>query len=143
MTAKELYELSAKYLNGTATEEEKRLLHQWYMHGADDKQEIEINSIYANEAAMEAALYEKIRQSILDSVHSGLIAQQGSSNIVKQGQALSYQPTGNATAITYNTITTLKGRQYPNLVLADGSKIWLDAGSSIRFPVSFSGSERK
>jgi transmembrane sensor len=42
----------------------------------------------------------------------------------------------------YNTITTPRGRQYPNLVLADGSRVWLDAASSIRFPTSFTGRER-
>ena len=82
-------------------------------------------------------------QIVLDSVHNGLIAQQSNTNIIKKGPGLRYEPGGKATAVSYNTITTPKGRQYPNLILADGSKVWLDAGSSIRFPVSFSGGERR
>lgn len=41
----------------------------------------------------------------------------------------------------YNTISTPLSGQY-QLVLADGSKVWLNAGSSIRFPIAFSQTER-
>ena len=47
----------------------------------------------------------------------------------------------NATPV-YNTITTANGNQY-QLILSDGSRVWLNAASSIRFPTSFSGYERK
>lgn len=83
------------------------------------------------------------QQIILDSVHNGLITQQSNTNIIKKGFDLSYEPGGKATTVSYNTITTPKGRQYPNLILADGTKVWLDAGSSIHFPVSFSGVQRR
>src|SRR5699024_2837118 len=43
--------------------------------------------------------------------------------------------------IQYNTITTPKGGQY-KIILADGSKVWLNAASSMRFPVVFSGEKR-
>ena len=83
-------------------------------------------------------------QIVLDSAQNGLLAKQGNTAIIKQDNKLSYEATGStAVAITYNTITTPRGRQYPDLILADGSKVWLDAGSSIRFPTSFTGGERK
>jgi transmembrane sensor len=42
-----------------------------------------------------------------------------------------------------NTLTTSKGEQSPfALILADGSKVWLNAASSITFPTQFSASER-
>jgi ferric-dicitrate binding protein FerR (iron transport regulator) len=44
--------------------------------------------------------------------------------------------------VAYNTITTPKGGQY-QLVLADGSRIWLNAATSLRFPVAFPGKERR
>jgi ferric-dicitrate binding protein FerR (iron transport regulator) len=37
---------------------------------------------------------------------------------------------------SYNTLTTPKGGKY-QVVLPDGSKVWLNAASSIRFPVAF------
>ncbi len=44
--------------------------------------------------------------------------------------------------ISYNTISTPKGRQF-TLQLPDGSKVWLNAASSLRYPVAFAGAERK
>src|SRR5690606_28519622 len=39
------------------------------------------------------------------------------------------------------TVSTPRGGQY-QLVLTDGSKVWLNAASSIRFPATFTGKER-
>ncbi len=84
------------------------------------------------------------QQIILDSAHNGLLTTQGNTVVIKQNDQLSYQAGSAETAtVSYNTITTPRGRQYPNLILADGSKVWLDAGSSIRFPTAFTGTERK
>jgi ferric-dicitrate binding protein FerR (iron transport regulator) len=43
--------------------------------------------------------------------------------------------------ISYNTLSTPRGGQY-QLVLPDGSKVWLNASSSIHFPTAFAGHER-
>ncbi|WP_423147998.1 FecR family protein [Rubrolithibacter danxiaensis] len=47
-----------------------------------------------------------------------------------------------AAVTEYNTITTPRGGQY-QVILEDGSKVWLNAASSIRFPVVFTGRERE
>ena len=82
---------------------------------------------------------------ILDSTADGTLAQQGNMKILKINGQIAYNKTGtenmNAKPI-YNTITTAKGNEY-QLILADGSKVWLNAASSIRFPASFAGNERK
>lgn len=81
-------------------------------------------------------------QVSLDSARNGVIASQQGANAVLNNGQLSYAG-GNANAeLVYNTLSTPKGRQF-HMTLADGSKIWLNAGSSVKFPAVFHGSERK
>jgi len=82
---------------------------------------------------------------VLDSAQNGTLTQQGNAKVVKlDGGKLIYQKdeNTNAVAVQYNTITTPRGGQY-QLVLADGSKVWLNSESSITFPTAFTGNERK
>ena len=80
---------------------------------------------------------------VLDDAQNGTLAQQGNSKIVKLDGKLSYDPTNkNSREIVYNTISTPKGGQY-QLELPDGSQVWLNATSSIHFPTSFIGTERR
>jgi ferric-dicitrate binding protein FerR (iron transport regulator) len=64
---------------------------------------------------------------------------------LKNGQ-LSYQTAASdklqaASPVTYNTLSTPRGGQY-QLTLPDGSKVWLNAASSIHYPTAFTGKER-
>lgn len=49
---------------------------------------------------------------------------------------------GQSTEMVYNTMSTPKGRQY-QLTLPDGTRVWLNAASSIRYPTTFAGELRK
>jgi transmembrane sensor len=80
-------------------------------------------------------------QILLDSTGDGSLAQQGNVSVIKKNGELVYKNAGRNTGVVYNTMTTPKGRQF-SLVLADGSKVWLNAASSITFPTAFSGPER-
>lgn len=82
------------------------------------------------------------KQIILDSVANGNLASQANVKIIKlaDGQ-IGYQNQEGATQLLYNTIATPIGGQY-QLILADGSKVWLNAASSLRFPASFVGDNR-
>jgi len=84
------------------------------------------------------------QQIILDNAANGVLAQQGASNVVKldNGQ-LAYKGTGaKPDEVIYNTLGTPRGGQY-RLMLPDGSKVWLNAVSSIRYPTAFTGKERR
>lgn len=78
---------------------------------------------------------------ILDSTH-GSLGMQGSSKVVNNNGVLSYADGKNSTEIFFNVMSTPVGRQY-QLILSDGSKVWLNAASSITYPTVFSSSERK
>jgi len=87
------------------------------------------------------------KQIVLYKGLSGKLAQQGNTLIQVNGSnAIAYTVGANdATAsIQYNTLTTKNGEQSPYpLVLADGSKVWLNAASSITFPTAFVGNSRE
>jgi transmembrane sensor len=81
---------------------------------------------------------------VLDSAGNGMLAQQGATEIIKKedGQLL-YNSSGTSTdAVAYNLLQTPRGGQY-KITLPDGSKVWLNAASSLKYPVVFSGKERR
>ena len=83
---------------------------------------------------------------ILDSAANGTLARQGAVEVFKNGNGeLEYKPLGNRQQgkgdVSYNTMRTPIGGQF-KLQLPDGSRVWLNAESSITFPTSFSGKER-
>ncbi|WP_164714125.1 FecR family protein [Chitinophaga rhizosphaerae] len=76
-----------------------------------------------------------------DSSNNGIAAQGGTRVLQSAEGALEYQPGAAAAAPVFNTLTTPAGCQF-RLILADGSKVWLNAASSIRFPTAFRGEDR-
>jgi ferric-dicitrate binding protein FerR (iron transport regulator) len=78
---------------------------------------------------------------LLDSLGNGVIATQGKTNIKIQNGQLVYDVLQAGREMLYNTMSTPKGRQY-QLQLPDGSKVWLNAASSITYPVAFTGQQR-
>lgn len=45
--------------------------------------------------------------------------------------------------VKYNTLTNPRGSRVIDMTLSDGSRVWLNAGSSVTYPVAFVGNERK
>ncbi|MEO6329251.1 MAG: FecR domain-containing protein [Ginsengibacter sp.] len=83
---------------------------------------------------------------VLDSASNGTISQQGNVEVRKLDNGLlAYEKNGQQVTENdeafFNTISTPRGGQY-NVTLADGTRVWLNAASSIRFPVVFTGAER-
>lgn len=81
---------------------------------------------------------------ILDSVKNGLITTQGDTKIMKLANGkLAYSSTNtDSAAVANNTMTTPRGGRY-DLTLSDGTRVFLNAASSITYPTMFSGKNRK
>lgn len=82
------------------------------------------------------------KQIVLTGVRNGQLAKQGSATITKAADGQLVYRSGGEAAPAYNTLTTPRGGQY-HLTLADGTGVWLNAASSISYPVAFTGKERR
>lgn len=81
---------------------------------------------------------------LLNDQATGTIARQGNMQIIKNKDgSLSYTGSAdNTLGDACNTLTIPPGSQY-HVTLPDGTGVWLNAASSIRYPLSFSGNKRK
>lgn len=86
------------------------------------------------------------KRLVLDSLQNGIVTRQGNARIIKQSNGQLFYKTQPGSEREFspvlNTIYTPKGGVF-RLVLPDGTKVWLNAASSIKFPTAFSGKYRR
>jgi len=88
---------------------------------------------------------------LLEEANNGLLKKEAGIEITKQKGQVIYRASDGMSGISkessgtakesFHTLVTPRGGQY-QLLLPDGSKVWLNAASSVKFPTSFSGKER-
>lgn len=111
-----------------------------YQHLKDDDLQQDVPP-GGNKAVLTLANGQKIA---LDSAGNGILSLQGATRVMKldSGQ-LAYNTSGKqGREILYNTVATPRGGEY-RIRLPDGTMVWLNSASSIRFPTAFPGRERK
>ncbi len=81
----------------------------------------------------------------LDSAANGAIAIQGNVQVekLKDGKITYEGNPQTKTEIIYNTLYNPRGSKVISLTLSDGTQVWLNAESSLKYPVAFAGFERK
>ncbi|PWK79812.1 FecR family protein [Mucilaginibacter oryzae] len=124
----------------------------FYLYRQPAKQHLVMNNVIKNDfvPGSNKAVLKLANGSTLSLTggNKGLLARQGVTAISKKDEGrVEYRP-GTAgvnakdTAALYNTVSTPKGGQY-QVVLPDGTRVWLNTASSIRFPVAFTGNDRR
>ncbi len=113
-------------------------------HRSDTQQLAQTNDVSPgiNSATLTLADGRKV---ILSAAANGKLAEQSGVNISKTAKGeLIYEIKDNKTAdkLKYNTLSTTKGEQY-RIRLPDGSLVWLNAASSLKYPVSFNGNKER
>ncbi|MGX5816726.1 FecR family protein [Chitinophaga lutea] len=80
----------------------------------------------------------------LDSAGNGLVAAQGGARVMLANGQVAYlpQPGDALHGPAYNRIATPRGGEF-KIVLPDGTKVWLNAASSLKFPTAFTGAKRE
>ncbi|WP_413668396.1 FecR family protein [Mucilaginibacter sp. Mucisp86] len=96
-----------------------------------------------NQATLTLANGKKL---ILSQTLNGQLANETGVTISKNSKGeLIYTTSHNAkptgSVMQFNTLSTAMGEQY-QVVLPDGTHVWLNAGSSLKYPVTFAGNER-
>lgn len=81
----------------------------------------------------------------LDSISNGAIVAQGNARLMKLSNGeIVYRANGiSGDKMEYNTLLNPRGSKVINMLLTDGTKVWLNAGSSLIYPVVFTGNTRE
>ncbi len=83
------------------------------------------------------------KKVILDNAGNGSLGMQGGAGIIKTKENIAYHISDKKSGeIIYNTLTTSRAQTY-SITLSEGTKVWLNAESSITFPAVFTTNERR
>jgi hypothetical protein len=87
------------------------------------------------------------RKIPLKGINEHNLTEQDGTKIVKADNGeITYQTGGNAatdSGTVYNTLWNPRGSRVVQMRFSDGSLVWLNAGTSVTYPVRFSGKERR
>ncbi|MBC9929196.1 FecR family protein [Chitinophaga qingshengii] len=87
-----------------------------------------------NSATLTLANGKKI---LLSDTQAGKLADQDGAEVTKTADgSLAYHGGNDAVTVQYNTLSTARGEQY-QITLSDGTKVWLNAATTLTFPASF------
>jgi len=120
-----------------------------YFYRSQQSEKARVNNLHTLASTIKAGSTKAVlilangKKINLDDASSAELAKESGLKITKgaDGKLVYVIPKSSSKDVSYNTIETPRGGQY-QIVLPDGSQVWLNAASSIRYPTSFSASSR-
>lgn len=112
-----------------------------YLHPRTDKQDSTTAPVATIQGAGNKATLTLANGKVveLDALQNGQVEEQGGAGIVKSTEELIYNNKGNT--VLSNTLSTPRGGKF-KLVLADGTKVWMNSASTLTYPTAFPGNDR-
>jgi transmembrane sensor len=120
----------------------------FFRNTTNSRQPVAINQptdITAPQSTKATIILDNGRAVYLDTAGSGTLAVQGAVSVLKNdnGEIIYKELIAGSQELAYNTLSNPRGSQVVSLILSDGTKVWLNSESSLKYPVAFKGRERK
>ncbi|TSJ43751.1 DUF4974 domain-containing protein [Mucilaginibacter corticis] len=154
MSTNELKRLAQKYFAGTASTEEKQMLHQWY----DETNNGWVETVDTNTTETE----QQLKQRIFRDLQKRMMLEKAEPKVISRSfnvkrllwQAASVaailiigffviRPADHKEITAEKHIVSAPANKVISVVLPDGSKVWLNAGSVFKYPKTFSAKVRE
>jgi len=152
MDKNELQALAQKYLEGTATPQEKQLLNEWYDVGNSGTLETVDLQADETEADVKQRLYNNLKQQLFEpqeqrhraGVVKRLVIWTASVAAVLALTFFAWQwyTNGKIQPVSDKQVVSAPYNRVIHLMLPDSSRVWLNAGSVFRYPKKFIGKTR-
>ena len=107
-----------------------------------DKAEINSNDFAPGTNTALLTLADGSKIALDSSINQKILDKGGIKITMTEDGLITYQINPGIKEIRSNTLSTPKGGQY-QIILSDGTKVWLNAASSLSYPTVFTGNERK
>jgi len=123
----------------------------WYLFRPQETNRTEVGKVTIpvekNTPPVDSSVYLQLANGSAIALEKGLkgfVAKEGNTTIRMNDTQLVYLPGPESRRTTglFNTLLVPRGKQF-RLVLPDSSRVWLNAGSSLKYPVSFDSLERR
>ena len=155
MSKNELRNLTQKFLNDTASDEEKQALHQWYDENTKgDWLEYVNTDTNETELDVKRRIFAKLQDQIMAESRPAVVPIKQSSSKIRRllwpaasvaamllVAFLIWRPKSE-TPVGLKQLVSVPQNKIIKLNLPDGSTVWLNAGSVLKYPKSFEGKVR-